>query len=76
MLLVHRETNIPVPEVLGYSPTLETSVSFPYIVMRCFKGQTASEIWFDQPYDCKKAYKTASHPSSRRRRSVRTSSAL
>ena len=63
MQLVHSRTNIPVPEVMAWSSTLKNTVGFPYIVMRCLPGESASQIWYDKPYDPTTAHEVADTPS-------------
>ena len=48
MELLSEHTNIPSPEVLGYSATLDNDFGFPYIVMEELPGKPATDIWFEQ----------------------------
>jgi serine/threonine protein kinase len=60
---LYLNTEMPVPEILDYSSTLDNTVGFPYIIMRRLPGEDAYNIWFDQPYDPETAYMTADCPS-------------
>jgi len=48
MLYIRKHTDIPSPEVLGWSDKLDSTLGAPYILMRANKGVPASSIWFEQ----------------------------
>lgn len=48
MLYIRKHTDVPIPEVLGWSDKLDRTLSAPYILMRANKGVPASSIWFEQ----------------------------
>lgn len=66
MMCLHLKTQVPVPEVIDFSTTIQKSVGFPYILMRKLPGATAYDIWFDDIIDYREdtAYLHADFPSA------------
>ncbi|EAT78369.2 hypothetical protein SNOG_14132 [Parastagonospora nodorum SN15] len=48
MLYIRKHTDVPSPEVLGWSDKLDSKLGAPYILMRANKVVPASSIWFEQ----------------------------
>ncbi|KAF3001623.1 hypothetical protein E8E14_007760 [Neopestalotiopsis sp. 37M] len=46
MQLLKRETTIPLPEVLDFSPTRENIIKCPYIIMTYIEGKSLYDVWF------------------------------
>ncbi|KAH7086242.1 kinase-like domain-containing protein [Paraphoma chrysanthemicola] len=63
MRYLFNNTSIPVPEIIAYSGTLDNTVGFPYIIMTRLPGQSAANIWFEQPFDRDIADGAADFPS-------------
>ncbi|KAF1914114.1 hypothetical protein BDU57DRAFT_540095 [Ampelomyces quisqualis] len=51
MKYISQNTTIPTPQIFAYSPTVLNHFRFPYIIMSKLPGQSAANIWFDQPHD-------------------------
>ena len=51
MLLLKRETTIPVPDVFDFSSTTPNCLRCPYIIMSFISGMPLYEIWFGQRYN-------------------------
>ncbi|KAH7079935.1 hypothetical protein BKA63DRAFT_385309, partial [Paraphoma chrysanthemicola] len=63
MRYLFNNTTIPVPEIIAYSGTLDNTVGFPYIIMTRLSGQSAANIWFEQPFGRDIADEAADFPS-------------
>ena len=64
---IRNNTTAPVPQVIDFSLSHENVLGYPYILMTKLPGQSATSIWFDQPYDpynAQEAYRTADVPST------------
>lgn len=50
-LLAHlcKTVNIPVPEVIAFSDTLDTVIGAPFCLMTQLKGKPAHHVWFPDP---------------------------
>jgi hypothetical protein len=63
MRLVHQHTDVPVPEIFGYSATCDNSLGHPFILMQAIDGESAFDFWFGgEPYDWNSLWKTADEP--------------
>jgi hypothetical protein len=51
MIYIKKHTDVPCPEVLGFSDSLTNTLGAPYIIMRATKGMPSNKIWFDQDED-------------------------
>ncbi|KAF2006622.1 hypothetical protein P154DRAFT_529656 [Amniculicola lignicola CBS 123094] len=56
----------PIPEVIGYSDTLQNELGAPFVIMRWSPGVDANEIWFDQTEDGDDDITTMDTPSAER----------
>lgn len=48
MHLLKRETTIPLPDVLDFSPTTENPLRCPYIIMTFISGMPLYDVWFGE----------------------------
>ncbi|KAF2638259.1 hypothetical protein P280DRAFT_529090 [Massarina eburnea CBS 473.64] len=49
MLYIHQKTTVPLPQVLGFSDTVDNEFGAPYILMTKLSGTTAHNFWFGRP---------------------------
>ncbi|KAF2820314.1 hypothetical protein CC86DRAFT_428985 [Ophiobolus disseminans] len=51
MSFIFKHTTIPSPDVIGFSDSLSSVLTAPYIIMRAKKGIPSNKIWFDRDED-------------------------
>jgi hypothetical protein len=51
MRLLKRETTIPLPEVLDFSPTTDNTICCPYILMTFISGTPLYNVWFGHRFN-------------------------
>ena len=48
MLLLKRETSIPLPEVFAFSDTCDNELNCPFILIEYVEGKPLYDVWFDK----------------------------
>ncbi|KAK4106969.1 hypothetical protein N658DRAFT_37072 [Parathielavia hyrcaniae] len=51
MQLIRKHTSIPVPDVFGYSTTLDNDLGCPHIWLSFIDGVSLDDFWFAEPQD-------------------------
>lgn len=61
---LRRHTNVPVPNVIAFGTELDNdSLGAPWMLQEILPGNSAFNVWFDQPYNESTAYLGADVPS-------------
>ncbi|KAJ5426328.1 Aminoglycoside phosphotransferase [Penicillium sp. CMV-2018d] len=48
MIMLRRETTIPIPKVFSYDNTCKNKLKVPYILMEFIDGRPLMEVWYDR----------------------------
>jgi hypothetical protein len=65
---IWKNTGVSIPEVIGFSDSLDNVFGAPYVVMRAVGGIPANLIWYDRDEDGKDDLEVAWSPSDERQK--------